>query len=277
MTSEEIVPRPGTMDATIIAEMRKDPYGVTGRVKAGDVVIDAGANIGAFARFVSSKAPGARLFCIEPMPSNLDALRGNLRDVPNCEIVAAALMGQPGSVVLHDYGAASSACHSILKLDVEAEGTLEVPAMTLPGIVEQYGLNHVDFLKLDVQGAEFDVIAGCPASLLGKINYIAMESHASIANTETLLGEVPEYRRLLTEMVRKLSQTHLCVRGYPARRGGVLIWARRASLGSAERIKHRLRLWVGTPFVCLKAFVLRFGAHMLPRPIKAAIRRVLNI
>jgi len=142
--------------------------------------------------------------------------------------------------------------------------------------MKKYGLNRVDFLKLDVQGAEFEIIACCPSSLLARVEYIAMEAHAGIANAETVLGEVPDYRRQLAGLIRKLAKTHLCVRGYPTRRSAVLGWTLRESVSWACVWRHRLRLWVVGPFVRFKAFLLVLAARILPGPVKAAIRRLIK-
>jgi len=70
--------RPGTMDADVVSEMRRDEYHVADYVRDGDLVIDVGAYIGAFALHVKQICPGARVLCLEPMPSNFAALQENM-------------------------------------------------------------------------------------------------------------------------------------------------------------------------------------------------------
>ena len=100
--------RPGTMDRDIVDEMENDPYLARNHVKNRDIVLDCGANIGSFAKFVLSFAPQAKVICIEPMPSNIEICRENLKDEPSCVVMCAALMGDPGTVAMYDFGPTAS-------------------------------------------------------------------------------------------------------------------------------------------------------------------------
>lgn len=269
----DIVPRPGTMDAVIIAEMGRDPYGVLGRIGGDCVIVDAGANIGAFARFALAQAPGARIVCIEAMAGNVEALRRNLAAFPDCGILEAALMGQAGEVAIHDYGAASSACHSVIGVGASEERVVRVPAVTLSEVMERFRLERIDFLKLDIQGAEFDVIEHAPSELLARIGYIAMESHAAIANADKVLGEIPNHRARLRRMYEKLAETHICVSGYPAHANALLGWMNRERLGVPARLGHRVRLAVGVPAVNARRAAIRLAASAAPPALKRLASR----
>lgn len=206
------------------------------------------------------------------MPDNVSALEINLSDCPACTIIAAALVGRGSSIQVHDYGAAASACHSVVDIGIEGVGVVEVRAVTLPGIMEQYGLGAIDFLKLDVQGAEFDIIEHTPTETLSKIAYIAMESHAAIANADTVLGSIPGHRRRLRRMYRKLNQTHVCVRGVPAGGNAILGWANRATLPVREARRHGLRLAFARPALAMKTVVIQIASRIVPESIKRRLR-----
>ncbi|MCH6580602.1 MAG: FkbM family methyltransferase [Nitrospinae bacterium] len=60
----------------------------------------------------------------------------------------------------------------------EQEGEeIRVNRVTLEDIFETYGLERYDFLKMDCEGAEYDIFYNCPDGILARIDQIAMEVH----------------------------------------------------------------------------------------------------
>ena len=61
---------------------------------------------------------------------------------------------------------------------LETEGNAQrVTCITLPEIFDQWKLDHVDVLKMDIEGAEYEIIRETPISILQKIKKISMEFH----------------------------------------------------------------------------------------------------
>jgi len=54
---------------------------------------------------------------------------------------------------------------------------IRVSAVTIPEIFAENGLERCDLLKMDCEGAEYDIIYNCPSEVLGRIERIAMEVH----------------------------------------------------------------------------------------------------
>lgn len=203
--------RPDTLDSLVVSKMKEDVYHAREYIRDGGWVLDVGANIGAFCLHVKSFCPQARMICVEPMPSNLDTLRANVTD--QAFIEAVALVDKSGPVVMYDFGPMYSGCHSIYPLGVARAVPVEVPGKTLADLFEEYGIGEVRFLKLDCQGAEYDVIPSADISLLQRIDYIALEVHHTIAGGEAVLGTIPEQSEKARRMFEHLSQTHRLIHG----------------------------------------------------------------
>lgn len=128
------------------------------------VVLDVGANIGLATMAMAATAPGrTRLLAVEPSPRNLAHLRRNLaaNGLERVEVVAAAAGAEPGVLSFHEagYGAGSHLVSGHHLAD-GAMPAVEVPVETLDRVVSSRGLERLDFVKIDVEGFEPDVLAG---------------------------------------------------------------------------------------------------------------------
>ncbi len=136
----------------------------TALVRPGMTVIDAGANVGYFT-LIAARCAGnnGRVFAFEPEPSNYDLLVRNieLNQCTNVTAIPLALSDQEGQVSLH-LDKVNLGCHSVSKENVSSPGGLrQVEATTLDKFADQLGPDkRVDFIKMDVQGAEGLIIAG---------------------------------------------------------------------------------------------------------------------
>jgi FkbM family methyltransferase len=144
-----------------LAEISSKYDGFAGApIRTGDIVLDCGANVGVFSREALSL--GARLVvAIEPAPINIECLRRNLAG----EIAA-------GRVVVCEKGVwdredmlrlredeSTSAMDGFVKSENTREGPL-VPLTTLDRLVGELKLERVDFIKMDIEGAERRALAG---------------------------------------------------------------------------------------------------------------------
>jgi len=221
--------------------MKQDVYHVVDYVRGGDVVVDAGAYIGAFALFVKNVCPGATVICLEPVPGNFAILRANVGQEAIAEQVA--LVGVPGLVTVYDFGLDASGCHSIYDLGIDGAVPVEVEGVTLVQVLHKHNVGHLRFLKMDCQGAEFDVVPNTPHDALLTIDYIAMEVHRIIASTDRILGTIPDHRVKMNRMYRHLLRTHVPVRGN-VERDSVQLWANRRLVDKITAYWLTLKYWV---------------------------------
>lgn len=147
-----------------------------------DVVLDVGANIGTFTVF-AAREPGRRVYSIEPFPENAAFVRRNVEanGLRNVEVVEAAAAGESGTTDL--FISRLSGGH--LLFDHNVRGTLGeailVPTVTIGELMERFGLDRVNFLKLDCEGSEGDVLRTAGPDVLGRIDRLAMEFHDNVS------------------------------------------------------------------------------------------------
>ncbi len=150
-------------------------------VKPGWMVIDVGAHIGYFSLLLA-KCVGlnGRVFAFEPLPSNVALLRENIA-LNNYESIvrveAQAVADASGIVSLHDGPTTSEA--SIMWYEENTEHA--VPAVSLDDYFRPLGFPHVDFLKVDVEGAESLVIAGMETIISQSEPIFLLELHGEVA------------------------------------------------------------------------------------------------
>ncbi|HVX64990.1 MAG TPA: FkbM family methyltransferase [Bryobacteraceae bacterium] len=147
---------------TMISEVEGSEY-TDGRhpVERGDVVLDCGANVGVFTRHALRM--GARLVvAIEIAPENIGCLRRNFAG----EIQAGKVIVYPKGVwdkddtlVLRVYDVDSGSNTVALHPEDSEEGPT-VPLTTIDKIVAELKLDRVDFIKMDIDGAERNALRG---------------------------------------------------------------------------------------------------------------------
>jgi FkbM family methyltransferase len=148
-------------------------------LKTGDTVVDIGANIGAFALLAASiVGPTGRVIAIEPAGKTFARLEENVRlnNFGNLICVQTAIDHEPGTLPLsvHPKSAHSSA-HNV---NTNGDGVIEmVPCRTLAQIFADYGLQHVDLLKVDCEGSEYGIFESLSHELASLIRQITMEVH----------------------------------------------------------------------------------------------------
>lgn len=127
-------------------------------VRAGDTVIDGGANIGYFTLLLSKLVgDSGQVIAVEPSPPNLKKLRHNLEinKVTNVEVVPKALCSGVDNAVPF-YLTAYGGYDSLTKTDRTIE-TIQVEATTLQSVTPG---DWVRLIKLDLEGAEIETLAG---------------------------------------------------------------------------------------------------------------------
>ena len=143
-------------------------------IHPGDIVVDLGANVGIFTIMASLAAGRGRVIAIEAEAHNYDFLCENIRAnrLSNVETQRMAVSDRGGFVELHLSGAGSS---SIVPALVEVHGTQEVESISMDKMFSRFNLDRVDFLKMDVEGAEFGIFKD--AEWLNHVTKISMEVH----------------------------------------------------------------------------------------------------
>jgi FkbM family methyltransferase len=163
------------------------------------VIFDIGSCEGEDAIRYTRLFPSARVWAVEPLASNVDLIKANLNrhGVDRVEVVALALDDSAGHATFHvssgrpadkppdsdwDYGNKSS---SLLPPDghlkvlpwVHFDNSTQVETDRLDALAQRCGLTAIDYIHMDVQGAELRVLTGA-GTLLDSIRVIWMEVEA---------------------------------------------------------------------------------------------------
>jgi FkbM family methyltransferase len=128
-------------------------------VRPGDVVIDAGGCWGDTALYFALTAE--QVFCFECMASNLSIIRENLGLNPaasaKIRVIEKALWSRSGEeLVFRDHGPGSQRA---------SDGGVEVKTETIDDFVSENSLGRVDFIKMDIEGAEPEALAGAAQTI----------------------------------------------------------------------------------------------------------------
>lgn len=153
-------------------------------IHPGAVVFDVGANIGDWTRAALAHSGDIEVHMFEASPITYQRLHATLKpsNSSRCIFNQMALGNQRGYKTFHHYTDAPA--WSTFYRRIEAEQLygkrppveIQVPVETLDGYAALHGLKHIDYLKIDVEGAEYDVISGATQLLrVGAIDYIQFE------------------------------------------------------------------------------------------------------
>ena len=133
-------------------------------VRQGSVVIDAGGHIGESAN--RALQMGASLVVsIEPDPLNAEALRRNLPDAireGRLRVVEKALWDSEGTLTLERHDAST---RTTVGTEHSTHDGIEVPMTTLDRLVAELNLERVDFIKMDIEGAEQSALRGAVTTM----------------------------------------------------------------------------------------------------------------
>ena len=161
---------------TLWAVWCADEYRVPSDAK---VVVDAGANIGAFSLLATMRAPYARIIAIEPFPSTfeklLETIRVNHLD-QRITSIQAALTAAPTSLFMDADPTIKS--HSRRATDRRSDGALKVAGVSLTQLIEEHRIHAVDYLKVDIEGGEVPFFEGTNGQALRTVKKIGVECHS---------------------------------------------------------------------------------------------------
>jgi FkbM family methyltransferase len=143
------------------------------RLTPGMVVIDAGACLGEFSLYAAGRVgPTGQVLLLEPDPDNLACLEEifaiNGGRPSNLHVIAQGLWREPGTVQFAAGITEQSHIVALNEADQEELGqedsvsatTMLIPVQSLMSLIDSYALPRLDFVKMDIEGAEVESVAG---------------------------------------------------------------------------------------------------------------------
>ncbi len=147
--------------------------------EALDPIIDVGAHSGLFSLYVRALNSIVPIIAIEPEKNNIKLLQKHFKEnnISLVTIFTGALAGEAGRRKLALSG--DSHAHRLLDISpAEESNAIEiVPAISLPGLFKKYALERISLIKMDIEGAEYEIFENLDNEDFLKIGAIIMEYH----------------------------------------------------------------------------------------------------
>ena len=147
----------------------------------GDVILDLGANEGMFSILIAKMFPYTRVIALEPVPRTYFALLRNkgLNGCTNLEAynVGVGKPGQKTETMIINKSGQSGGSTSFCTFNPVAHEKIEVGLISLDEVFDLYGIERCKLLKIDIEGAEYDVLY--PATVLPRVDFMVAEYHTN--------------------------------------------------------------------------------------------------
>jgi FkbM family methyltransferase len=144
------------------------------------IIFDVGAHSGDFSQLVCDLDPRATVYAFEPHPATFARLLE--RSLPNVECVNSAVGCRTGVASLYDTQSSGGSEHASTVMGVvdgvyyHSVESKQVPIVTIDAFLEQREISRISLLKIDVEGAELEVLKGAEKAIkAGKIDVIQFE------------------------------------------------------------------------------------------------------
>lgn len=173
-------------------------------ISPGDVVVDIGANVGCFTLLASRMVgPTGRVIAIEPERRAFEQLERNIELNAACNVLPrqVALGARDGEITF--YTGSSSLFGSLYPGDGQTPSQT-VRMVTLASLMDEVAIDRCDYMKIDCEGGEYDILASLPSRFAERIKQISIEVHR-------IPGHHPRevHERLRAFGFREISQEHV--------------------------------------------------------------------
>ena len=161
------------------------------------VVIDLGANCGLFSLYAADSC--SKLISVEPTPNTFNVLQEIVKDHTN--IVPLQLAIGPHNEMISFFINENSTTNSLLN---RSGSETKVQCMTLETLMHMQGLNHVDFIKCDIEGSEMQSLTDATLGPISdKVDFWFVEVHQTNVSDAQWPGNLESNRQQLAELFQR--------------------------------------------------------------------------
>lgn len=150
------------------------------QINENDTVFDIGGNNGFFTVYAGIKAKNGKVFVFEPVKELYEKIKTNveLNKLINVNVENIAISNK-NTVEKFFISKEHNGCHSMYKRS-ENDEQIKVKNLKLEDYCLKKKIDHIDFLKLDCEGAEYDIVLNLTSEFVSKIKRISLEYHDDI-------------------------------------------------------------------------------------------------
>jgi FkbM family methyltransferase len=178
--------RTSTSDMTLIYEILlqsryKSEYFFPNEIKPS-IIFDIGGNIGITSIYLSSIFPDAKIYTFEPLPENFEILKKNVKYYKNIQAFNIGLGSKNGNfkVYLSDdsenFGGVSLYPDPIGN---KMDSYVRCEVKNINNVIKDLNIKKIDLLKIDTEGAEYDILTSIEKKILGDVSWISGELHGN--------------------------------------------------------------------------------------------------
>lgn len=150
-----------------------------GAIPNGSIVLDLGANIGVFSIYATTTARDLQVYAYEPFAPFATLLRENVELNQKASAIRCfncAVAAEPGKRSLQ-LAAEGFFFPTLIGPGASGPNETMVECTTLAQIIDEHDLARIDLLKMDCEGAEYEILYATPASHLQRVRELRMEYH----------------------------------------------------------------------------------------------------
>ncbi len=173
-------------------------------IRSTDTIVDIGAHIGTFTIKAALQASAGKVYSFELAPDNFNLLLENieLNKLTNVTASNIAISDRKGEVSVH-INSDNSLASSLANTSNETSLSTKINTETLDNIVALYKLDRIDFLKIDCEGSEYDILFSASDAALSMTNNICVEAdNIDQARNPEIMVKFLNEKNFLTESVR---------------------------------------------------------------------------
>jgi FkbM family methyltransferase len=152
------------------------------KIKEKDIVVDIGAHVGYFSIYSSINAKNGKIFAFEPYSKSFEVLKKNLEinQITNVIPQNLGVTKESGTSTL--YFKKNYAIGNSIYKNTDSDSNIEIKTISLQDIIKNNSLQRINILKLDCEGAEYQILLNLDHQTLEKIDKIVSEIHPRIEN-----------------------------------------------------------------------------------------------
>ncbi|HHX65642.1 MAG TPA: FkbM family methyltransferase [Chloroflexi bacterium] len=153
-------------------------------IEDGWTVVDIGAGLGDFYAYAARHNPRGRIYACEPFPGSYDLLIENMRlnGIENVRALPIAVDGCRETMAL-DVESGEPVRYSVAEeREPDATRALDVRCTTLDRLLDEHGIERCDYLKIDCEGSEYNILMQAAPGTLDRVRHLCIEYHEGVTS-----------------------------------------------------------------------------------------------